>query len=315
MTDDLTRLSAAELAAELGPQGGLERRGHPGPARPHRRRRRRHSRLPARRRRGRAGDGRRHRRPPRRRRGPPRPGRRPDRGQGHRRDQGHAHDVRLQDPRRLDPALRRHDHPAHQGRRPADPRQDQHGRVRDGLVDRALGVRTHPQPLGPHPHPRWLRRWLGRCRRRIRGTAGHRHRHRRLDPPARRADRHGRRQADLRRRQPLRPRGARQQPRPGRPVTRTVLDAALLHELMGGHDPMDSTSIDAPAPLVVAAARRADVKGLKIGIVKELGGEGFQAGVSARFNEAVELLTSRQVPRSSRCRCRASSTPSRPTTS
>ena len=75
------------------------------------------------------------------------------------------------------------------------------------------------------------------------------------------------------------------------PVTRTVLDAALLHELIGGHDPLDSTSLDAPVPAVVAAARKADVKGLKIGVVKELGGEGFQAGVSERFNEAVELLT------------------------
>ncbi|MEO6470606.1 MAG: Asp-tRNA(Asn)/Glu-tRNA(Gln) amidotransferase subunit GatA [Aeromicrobium sp.] len=75
------------------------------------------------------------------------------------------------------------------------------------------------------------------------------------------------------------------------PVTRTVLDAALLHELIAGHDPLDSTSLDAPVPSIVAAARKADVKGLKIGIVKELGGEGFQAGVSERFNEAVELLT------------------------
>ncbi|MGZ5372256.1 Asp-tRNA(Asn)/Glu-tRNA(Gln) amidotransferase subunit GatA [Aeromicrobium sp.] len=75
------------------------------------------------------------------------------------------------------------------------------------------------------------------------------------------------------------------------PVTRTVLDAALLHELLGGHDPLDSTSLDAPVPAVVAAARQADVKGLRIGIVKELGGEGYQAGVSARFNEAVDLLT------------------------
>jgi aspartyl-tRNA(Asn)/glutamyl-tRNA(Gln) amidotransferase subunit A len=32
------------------------------------------------------------------------------------------------------------------------------------------------------------------------------------------------------------------------PVTRTVRDAALLHSLIGGHDPMDSTSIDAPVP-------------------------------------------------------------------
>jgi aspartyl-tRNA(Asn)/glutamyl-tRNA(Gln) amidotransferase subunit A len=75
------------------------------------------------------------------------------------------------------------------------------------------------------------------------------------------------------------------------PVTRTVLDAALLHELLGGHDPRDSTSIEAAAPLVVSAARRADVKGLRVGVVTELGGDGFQPGVRARFDEAVELLT------------------------
>jgi aspartyl-tRNA(Asn)/glutamyl-tRNA(Gln) amidotransferase subunit A len=75
------------------------------------------------------------------------------------------------------------------------------------------------------------------------------------------------------------------------PVTRTVLDAALLHEVMGGHDPRDSTSIDAPVPPVVEAARRGDVAGLRIGVVRELSGEGFQAGVQARFDEAVELLT------------------------
>ncbi|WP_404384004.1 Asp-tRNA(Asn)/Glu-tRNA(Gln) amidotransferase subunit GatA [Knoellia locipacati] len=74
------------------------------------------------------------------------------------------------------------------------------------------------------------------------------------------------------------------------PCTRTVLDAALLHEVMGGHDPMDSTSIDAPVPAVVEAARRADVTGLRIGIVRELTGEGFQAGVQARFDESVQHL-------------------------
>jgi len=75
------------------------------------------------------------------------------------------------------------------------------------------------------------------------------------------------------------------------PVTRPVLDAALLHEVIGGHDPMDSTSIDAPVPAVVEAARRGDVSGLRIGVVKELGGEGFQSGVQARFEESVALLT------------------------
>ena len=74
------------------------------------------------------------------------------------------------------------------------------------------------------------------------------------------------------------------------PVSRTVLDAALLHSVIGGYDPMDSTSIDAPVPPVVEAARRADVKGMRIGVVKELGGEGYQQGVRARFEESVQLL-------------------------
>ena len=77
------------------------------------------------------------------------------------------------------------------------------------------------------------------------------------------------------------------------PVTRTVLDSALLHDLIGGHDPRDSTSIDRPLPPLVDAARKGlagDVKGLRIGVIKELGGEGYQAGVQARFDESLELL-------------------------
>lgn len=77
------------------------------------------------------------------------------------------------------------------------------------------------------------------------------------------------------------------------PCTRSVLDAALLHEAIGGHDPMDSTSIDAPIPPVVEAARSGNVDGLRIGIVKELTGEGYQPAVRRRFEEAVELLTAR----------------------
>ena len=76
------------------------------------------------------------------------------------------------------------------------------------------------------------------------------------------------------------------------PCARTVLDAALLHEVMAGHDPLDSTSLPTPTPDVVGAARTADVSGLRIGIIKELHGEGsgWQAGVRARFDEAVEAL-------------------------
>ncbi|MFD0889327.1 Asp-tRNA(Asn)/Glu-tRNA(Gln) amidotransferase subunit GatA, partial [Streptosporangium algeriense] len=76
------------------------------------------------------------------------------------------------------------------------------------------------------------------------------------------------------------------------PFARNVLDAALLHEAFSGHDPLDSTSVDAPVPSVVEAARNGDVAGLRIGVVREFGGDGYQAGVLARFHESVELLES-----------------------
>ncbi|WP_313278833.1 Asp-tRNA(Asn)/Glu-tRNA(Gln) amidotransferase subunit GatA [Timonella senegalensis] len=77
------------------------------------------------------------------------------------------------------------------------------------------------------------------------------------------------------------------------PVTRTVMDSALLHELIGGHDPKDSTSLPEPQTGYVTAAEeglKRDLTGVRVGIVKELSGEGYQEGVTARFNESVELL-------------------------
>ncbi len=77
------------------------------------------------------------------------------------------------------------------------------------------------------------------------------------------------------------------------PVTGTVLDAALLHEVIGGHDPLDSTSINAPASGFVEAAMQGangDLSGVKIGVITELGGDGYQAGVLARFNESLEVM-------------------------
>jgi len=78
----------------------------------------------------------------------------------------------------------------------------------------------------------------------------------------------------------------------GGPFARNVLDAALLHEVMAGHDPLDATSIEAKTPPVVAAARGAmgDIAGLRIGVVKQLQGDGYQPEVHARFTEAVALL-------------------------
>jgi len=77
------------------------------------------------------------------------------------------------------------------------------------------------------------------------------------------------------------------------PVTRTVLDSALLHELIGGHDPRDSTSIPEPLPPLVAAARQGatgDLSGVRVGVIRELQGEGYQAGVQARFDESLDRL-------------------------
>ncbi len=76
------------------------------------------------------------------------------------------------------------------------------------------------------------------------------------------------------------------------PFGRTVLDTALLHDVMAGHDPKDATSINAEFPDVVAAARKCDVKGMKIGVIKQLQGEGYQNGVQARFDESLQVLAS-----------------------
>ena len=74
------------------------------------------------------------------------------------------------------------------------------------------------------------------------------------------------------------------------PVTRTVEDAALLNEVIGGHDVRDSTSLDGGFASFTEAARLRDVKGLRIGVIEELEGEGFAPEVRARFTESLALL-------------------------
>ncbi|MFJ8893491.1 Asp-tRNA(Asn)/Glu-tRNA(Gln) amidotransferase subunit GatA [Leifsonia sp. NPDC102414] len=78
------------------------------------------------------------------------------------------------------------------------------------------------------------------------------------------------------------------------PVSRTVLDAGLLHDVIAGHDPLDSTSLSDTWPSMADAARAGLVdgalKGIRVGVIKELSGDGFQAGVKQRFDEALTLL-------------------------
>ena len=78
------------------------------------------------------------------------------------------------------------------------------------------------------------------------------------------------------------------------PCGRTVLDTALLHEVIAGHDERDSTSTDQPIADVVAAAKAGatgDLSGVKVGVVKQFDRtEGYQAGVLDSFHEAVDKL-------------------------
>ena len=78
------------------------------------------------------------------------------------------------------------------------------------------------------------------------------------------------------------------------PVSRTVLDAALLHDVIGGHDPRDSTSLTDNWPNFAAAARDGaaarSLAGVRVGVVTQFNGDGFQAGVRSRFAEALETM-------------------------
>jgi aspartyl-tRNA(Asn)/glutamyl-tRNA(Gln) amidotransferase subunit A len=76
------------------------------------------------------------------------------------------------------------------------------------------------------------------------------------------------------------------------PFAETVADAAALLEVIGGHDPLDSTSIDAPAPSL-GEALDAGVAGLRVGVITELCGggvEGIAADVQNRVPDAVAAL-------------------------
>ncbi|MEY8209862.1 Asp-tRNA(Asn)/Glu-tRNA(Gln) amidotransferase subunit GatA [Corynebacterium sp. MNWGS58] len=77
------------------------------------------------------------------------------------------------------------------------------------------------------------------------------------------------------------------------PCANTVLDTALLHEIIAGHDPHDATSVDQAVPDVVGAAREGangDVSGLKVGIIKQFERDGWQTGVMEQYHKSVQTL-------------------------
>ena len=74
------------------------------------------------------------------------------------------------------------------------------------------------------------------------------------------------------------------------PVSRNVLDAALLQDVIAGHDPHDSTSLPESLGSMAEAAANRSVAGMRIGVIKQLTGAGFQPGVQARFDDSLALL-------------------------
>ena len=71
------------------------------------------------------------------------------------------------------------------------------------------------------------------------------------------------------------------------PITKTVRDCARLYGIIAGRDPSDSTTVDLPAPVEIP--EDGDLRGLRIGLPRELNGvEGIEPGVSAAVSAAVE---------------------------
>ncbi len=72
------------------------------------------------------------------------------------------------------------------------------------------------------------------------------------------------------------------------PFARNVRDAAALLDLIAGRDPLDSTSLGLPEPIV--APTRTDLAGLRFGIIREYLGEACEPGVREVFNDAVAAI-------------------------
>jgi aspartyl-tRNA(Asn)/glutamyl-tRNA(Gln) amidotransferase subunit A len=72
------------------------------------------------------------------------------------------------------------------------------------------------------------------------------------------------------------------------PLATTVADAALLFDVIGGHDPLDSTSLDRPTPRALSVLDDG-VEGMRVGVLTEFM-EGASPDVVARVREAADAL-------------------------
>ncbi len=76
------------------------------------------------------------------------------------------------------------------------------------------------------------------------------------------------------------------------PLTRIVEDAVLVLDAIAGHDPLDATSWRGPVPDLASGIDRG-VDGLRVGVVKELGGDGYDPEVASACRRMIDSLADR----------------------
>ncbi len=74
------------------------------------------------------------------------------------------------------------------------------------------------------------------------------------------------------------------------PITKDVEDAALLMNIISGHDPNDTTSVERPVPDFRPEEEEYSLAGLRIGLPEEYFSEGIDSEVTERVKDAVDML-------------------------
>ena len=74
------------------------------------------------------------------------------------------------------------------------------------------------------------------------------------------------------------------------PMARSVEDAALLYDVIGGHDPKDSTSLNVALAPTASHLVRSRAKGLRLGLIEELWGDGLSEQVRTALDQAVSVF-------------------------